>query len=281
MHRINGLCSAQYVGNIGRTRASKRAPSSPRDSRLTTQSVSSMFKTERTTLNVSPSLAAGNGFRTYSQLRSASSGFSSSFPVAALIATLGVRHRENSSPRTDLPPRDKIFSKSHASTGCSCTGVAVASNILDVRGDRIFRNFNRLFGCGVSSTSESSASDFGMFLRRARWLSSTITHAYLRDSSESRYDCAPFTMMPCETSASLRGHFEKSRCGRSSSGSDSSIHARPFQRALGMPSRVTNSSCHCLSSGVGASTKIGKSSALSSAINSADSASCTVFPRPT
>ena len=79
-----------------------------------------------------------------------------------------------------------------------------------------------------------------------------------------------------------RGHLPKDLAPSDGySRSFSSTHALPFQRAEGNSSNSINSSCHCCSKGLGASTNIGPPSGSSSAISMAAIASCTVLPKPT
>ena len=141
------------------------------------QFVSLASSLRRIPSNTASSNREGRGSRTYSQPSRASSVGTLSTPVAMSRQWLGRYHGLVwvHPPRTLWFPCERMCRRSHASMGCSCTGVAVASNRLLVRGPISRRKAMSLFGSPFSSISAGPASTLGTFLRRARCASSTMT----------------------------------------------------------------------------------------------------------
>src|SRR5665647_3150113 len=124
----------------------------------------------------SSSEECGNGLRSHSHCSIHSVGELPilSLPIIKSSVLFGsFRHLLKSLPSTELFFCDRMLSKSHASIGYICTGVAVASNILCVLNDIFKRKSYKLLGSGFLFSLSSPK-----FLRLARCASSTITHSY-------------------------------------------------------------------------------------------------------
>ncbi|MBT9141017.1 MAG: hypothetical protein DDT30_01603 [Dehalococcoidia bacterium] len=159
----------------------------------------------------SSSSAGGNGLRSHSHCSNHSAGELPicAFPIIKSSVLLGsFRHLLKSLPSTALFFWERMFSKSHASTGYICTGVAVASSMLCVFNDICKRKSYKLLGSGFKFSLSSPK-----FLRLARCASSTITHSYCIESNCSQYSSLPLTMIPCEMMPTRRGHLRKSSDG--------------------------------------------------------------------
>ncbi len=121
----------------------------------------------------SSSVAGGKGLRIQSTA-SRLNRPSDSLPMIRSIARFGFfLHMLRWLPNTLSLAWERMYSKSHASMGYICTGVAVASNILLVFSDMLSRNLMRLLGLGFSFSLP-----IPRFFLRALCASSTITHSY-------------------------------------------------------------------------------------------------------
>ncbi len=101
----------------------------------------------------------GNGFRTHSHIWFSSTD-NSAHPITKFSASADRRQRLKTLPSTDSSPRLSTSKRSHASSGRSWTGVAVAKSRLRVRSAILYMKRRRLFGSGAS------ASRFSPRLRR-------------------------------------------------------------------------------------------------------------------
>ena len=220
-----------------------------------------------------PSERGGKGLRSQSQPWSNPAG-GGVRPSSRSSDARGSRQRLPGPPSTASEPRASASSRSYASTGCNCTGVAVASSRLFVRGAISCRNRSRLLGRAGAKGRAASR-----FRRRARCASSRITHSKRMPASNSAAS-EPRVIRPVETIPTRRGQ-RRIDAGPAPGCSTprSSTHCRPVQTADGMPSCVSSSSRHCRTSVRGARTSTGRSPV--SAISWAAIASCSVLPRPT
>ena len=131
-------------------------------------------------------------------------------------------------------PRASALSRSYASIGWSCTGVAVASSRLFVRGEISRTNFRRLLGCAVAKARLASR-----FRRRARCASSRMTHSTRMFASQVTAS-EPRVIRPVETIPTRRGQRRiDSGPAPGCSTPCSSTHCPPVQTADGSPSNVS------------------------------------------